>query len=184
FSDMHVMGAPEAKEIHNLETQLTPTANQNLHLTYWELGWNGIKYANTVISRIDDATFDTEADRNAILAEGYFHRAYWYYLLTNQWGDVPLILEEITGPKLDFVSSARSTVLTQMKADIEFEAQWLPTTAPAGAVNRATSEHLLTKIYMALGEFEDVVETPTRYINIYSIHHMNPRFSLNAEEDL
>jgi len=180
FSDMHVMGAPEAKEIHNLETQLTPTTNQRLHLTYWELGWNGIKYANTVISRIDNATFNSEEERNAILAEGYFHRAYWYYLLTNQWGDVPLILEEITGPKLDFVSSARNTVLAQMKADMEFSARWLPLTAPPSAVNRAAGEHLLTKIYMALGEFENAIESATRCINNYGLQLMDTRFGVNA----
>lgn len=180
FSDMHVMGGPEAKEIHNLETQLTPTTNQNLHLTYWNLGWNGIKYANTVISRIDNAKFDTEADRNAILGEGYFHRAYWYYLLTHQWGDVPLILEEITGPKLDFVSSARKTVLTQMKTDMEFAVQWLPATALPGAVNRAAGEHLLTKIYLSLGEFQKAVESSSRCINDYGLKLMDTRFGVNA----
>ena len=182
FSDMHVMGGPEAKEIHNLETQLTPTTNQNLHLTYWDLGWNGIKYANTVISRIDNAEFDTEGDRNAILAEGYFHRAYWYYLLTHQWGDVPLILEEINGPKLDFVSSARKTVLTKMKEDMEFAVQWLPLTVLPGSVNRAAGEHLLTKIYLSLGEFQKAVESATRCINDYGLRLMNSRFGVNAND--
>ena len=72
-----------------------------LHLRYWDLAWNGIKYANTVISRVPKSTIDNETDKNELLAEGYFHRAYWYYLLVNQWGDVPLLLEEITEPILD-----------------------------------------------------------------------------------
>ena len=103
WSDLAVMGGPETKEIHNMVTQLTPTTNMYLHLRYWVFGWNGIKYANTVITRAPEADgMASEEDRNACLAEGYFHRAYWYYLLTNQFGDVPWIGEEITGAKLDF----------------------------------------------------------------------------------
>lgn len=78
WSDLAVMGGPETKEIHNMVTQLTPTTNMYLHLRYWVFGWNGIKYANTVITRAPEADgMASEEDRNACLAEGYFHRAYW-----------------------------------------------------------------------------------------------------------
>ncbi len=180
FSDMSIMGSPEAKELHNLETQLTPTVNASLHMRYWDLGWNGIKYANSVVSRIDNATFQSDEDKNAILGEAYFHRAYWYYLLTHQWGDVPLILEEVTGPKLDFYTSSRKTILTQMKADMEFAVKWLPLSVKPGAVNRAAGEHLLTKIYLSLGEFQNAVDAATRCINNYGLSLMKNRFGVNA----
>lgn len=180
FSDMSIIGSPEAKELHNLETQLTPTVNASLHMRYWDLGWNGIKYANSVVSRIDNATFQSDADKNAILGEAYFHRAYWYYLLTHQWGDVPLILEEVTGPKLDFYSASRKTILTQMKADMEFAVKWLPLSVLPGAVNRAAGEHLLAKIYLSLGEFQNAVDAASRCINSYGLSLMKNRFGVNA----
>ena len=97
-------------------TQLTPTTNMHLHLRYWVFGWNGIKYANTVITRTPEAQgMATEEDRNACLAEGYFHRAYWYYLLVHQFGDIPWIDEEITGAKLDFNTVSRKTILANIK---------------------------------------------------------------------
>ncbi|HTL07263.1 MAG TPA: RagB/SusD family nutrient uptake outer membrane protein, partial [Chitinophagaceae bacterium] len=49
---------------------------------YWSEGYKGIKYANTVISRIDQATYANTAERNAILGAAYFHRAMRYYRLT------------------------------------------------------------------------------------------------------
>lgn len=180
WSDLAVMGGPETKEIHNLVTQLTPTTNASLHMRYWNLGWNGIKYANTVISRIEGVAFNTEEERNAILAEAYFHRAYWYYLLTHQWGDVPLILEEITEPKLDFYSAARMTVLTQMKTDMEFAVKWLPLSVVRGCVNRAAGEHLLAKIYLAVGEFKNAADAATRCIEDYGLSLMENRFGVNA----
>lgn len=180
FSDVSVMGSPETKEIHNLETQLTPTTNASLHMRYWDLSWNGIKYANTVISRIDNATFTSEEERNAILSEAYFHRAYWYYILTHQWGDVPLILEEVTNPKLDFYTASRWTILEQMKEDLEFAVQWLPVSVKPGAVNRAAGEHLLAKIYLSVGEFQNAADAATRCINDYGLKLMTSRFGVNA----
>lgn len=182
WSDISVMGAPEVKEIHNLETQLTPTTNMALHLRYWDLAWNGIKYANTLISRVPKSNIDNEDDKNQLLAEGYFHRAYWYYLLVNQWGDVPLLLEEVTGPKLDFYSTSRMKILQQMKTDMEFAVKWLPKNVQPGCVSRAAGEHLLAKIYLCTGDFQFAVDATTRCINDYGLHLMKERFGVNASE--
>lgn len=180
WSDLSVIGAPEVKEIHNLETQLTPTTNMALHLRYWDLAWNGIKYANTVISRVPKSSITNEEDKNQLLAEGYFHRAYWYYLLVHQWGDVPLVLEEVAEPKLDFNSASRMSILQQMKSDMEFAVKWLPVNVERGCVSRAAGEHLLAKIYLSTGDFQLAVEATTRCINDYGLHLMRERFGVNA----
>lgn len=183
FSDMSIMGSPETKEIHNLETQLTPSTQTTLHLRYWPLAWDGIKYANTIISRLPGATFLSEEDKNVILAEAYFHRAYWYYLLTNQWGDVPLVLEEIKEAKLDFYTASRSSILKQMVSDMEFSVKNLPyKDVKAGYVNRAAGEHLLTKLYLSVGEFQKAVDAATRCINDNGLALMKNRFGVNASD--
>ena len=180
WSGLSVIGAPEVKEIHNLETQLTPTTKMALHLRYWDLAWNGIKYANTVISRVPKSSITNEEDKNQLLAEGYFHRAYWYYLLVHQWGDVPLVLEEVAEPKLDFNSASRMSILQQMKSDMEFAVKWLPVNVERGCVSRAAGEHLLAKIYLSTGDFQLAVEATTRCINDYGLHLMRERFGVNA----
>lgn len=181
WSDLAVMGGPEVKEIHNMVTQLTPTTNRNLHLRYWEWGWNGIKYANTVITRTPMAQgMNSDEERNSCLAEGYFHRAYWYYLLVHQFGDVPWIGEEITGAKLDFNTVSRRTILANIKKDMEFAVQWLPLTCHRGAVNRAAGEHLLAKICLATSDFQGAVDAASRCINDYGLHLMTNRFGVNA----
>lgn len=183
WSDLAVIAGPETKEIHNMVTQLTPTTNVNLHLRYWTFGWNGIKYANTVITRTPDAeNMKSEEERNSVLAEGYFHRAYWYYLLTHQFGDLPWIGEEITSPKLDFNTTSRWTILENIKKDMEYAIKWLPLEAPKGAVNRAAGEHLLSKIYLALGEFKNAEDAATRCIDNYGLHLMTERFGVNIDD--
>lgn len=181
WSDMSVIGAPEVKEIHNLETQLTPNTSMALHLRYWDLAWNGIKYANILISRVPKSNISNENEKNELLAEGYFHRAYWYYLLANQWGDVPLLLEEVTEPKLDFYSTSRIKILQQMQSDMEFAVLWLPKSVKSGCVNRAAGEHLLAKLCLSTGDFQGAVNATTRCINDYGLSLMRERFGVNAK---
>jgi hypothetical protein len=77
-----------------LNIQITPTSQLN-HTDYNKIGWywyegyKGIKYANVVIDRIDDAVYKDEAERNAVLGSAYFHRAFRYYRLTQQFGNIP-----------------------------------------------------------------------------------------------
>ena len=181
FSDLGVFGCPEAVNIHNLEIQFTPySATPRL----WSLAWGGIKYANIVITRQEKADFKTEQDKNEILSEGYFHRAYWYYRLVNLWGDVPMILQEVEEPKMDFNSSPRLEILKQMKDDLEFAVKWLPEKAEYGAVNRAAGEHLLTKIYLSLGEFENAIASASRCIKNYGHDLMRERFGVRKNDGI
>ena len=124
----------------------------------------------------------SEEDRNACLAEGYFHRAYWYYLLVNQFGDVPWIGEEITQAKLDFNTVSRKTILRNIKSDMEYAVQWLPENVIRGAVSRAAGEHLLAKICLANGDFQEAADAATRCIENYGIHLMTNRFGVYVSD--
>jgi hypothetical protein len=132
---------------------------------YFREGYRGIKYANTVISRIDDATYKNEAERNQILSAAYFHRALRYYRLTHQFGDVPVTLEEVTSPKLDYYSTKREAILERMKEDLEFAQQWSSDAVNRGEVTKGAVSHLLTKVNLALGKFDDAIASASNVIN-------------------
>ena len=146
----------------------------------WRAAFDGINSANIVISRVQEIEESQEV-KNVLLAEGYFHRAYWYYKLANQYGDVPLILEETTFPKLDFYSSTRGLILRTMKENLEFAVQWLPETAPPGAVCRNAGRHLLAKYYLALSEFDNAIAITTEIIN-GSHQLMTDRFGVDKDD--
>jgi len=67
-----------------------------------------------------------------------------------------------------------------MKSDMEFAVQWLPLNAQPGAVGRAAGEHMLAKIDLALGDFQDAIDACTRCINNYGKKLMTDRFGVNA----
>ena len=185
FSEVAVEGTTDKSgPAQDLNLLILPDANlnspdRNRIGWYWDEWYKGIKYANTVISRIDAATYESDDERNAILGTAYFHRAYRYYRLTQQFGDVPLLLKEYTAPKLDFVSTARETILQKMKTDLEFAAQWVPETADKGEVSRGAVNHLLTKVNLALGEFDDAIASASAVIDGGAYSLMTNRFGVD-----
>jgi hypothetical protein len=145
--------------------------DHNKIYVYWTEGYNGIKYANTVISRIDNAKYASAAERNAILGAAYFHRALRYYKLTNQFGDVPAIMKEITAPKLDFFSTKREVILQKIKLDLDSALLWTSDAVNKGEVTKGAVGHLLTKVNLALGNFDDAITAANGVIDggVYSL---------------
>jgi hypothetical protein len=182
FSELAVEGTTDKSgPAVDMNLQITPDAELN-HVNfnrigwYWTEGYKGIKYANTVITRIDDAKYANEAERNAILGSAYFHRAMRYYRLTNQFGDVPLILEELSTPRLDFYSTKREVILQKMKVDLEFAQKWVQDNVNKGEVTKGAVNHLLTKVNLALGKFDDAIASANLVINGSPYSLMATRF--------
>lgn len=140
-----------------------------------------IKDANTVISRIDDIEWESEQDKNQILAEALWHRAYWYNRLVHDYGDIPFVGEEVTEPRLDFQTHSRWAILDKIQEDLEFAVQHLPESAVPGAITRGAGNHLLSKVYLANMEFDNAIEAASRVINgPYAL--MRDRFGQDADD--
>lgn len=172
FSDMTVEGTTDKSgPAQNLNLLITPDlvyANDDDHnkiYYYWLEAYRGIKYANTVITRIDDAKYASVAERNQILGSALFQRAMRYYRLTNQFGDVPAIMNEITTPKLDFYSTKREVILKKIKDDLDSAARWCSDNVSKGEVTKGSAAHLLTKVNLALGNFDEAIASANSVIN-------------------
>jgi starch-binding outer membrane protein, SusD/RagB family len=163
---------------HNAELQVLPTHEPQNSYIFWYFGnaYAMFKNVNLIISRIDDIEFADENERNIVLAEAYFHRAYHYYRLVHQFGDVPYIGKEIITPKTDFQTFSREAILKSIKEDMEFAVQWLPEEAWGGKENRAAGYHLLTKIYLSLREFDNAVNAASEVIDGGRYFLMTERF--------
>lgn len=191
FSDVATEGTTDKTgPAMDLPAQILPdaqlnSADYNRVGWYWSEGYNRIKYASVVISRIDNAEWESDAERNNILGKAYFQRARVYYRLTQQFGDVPLILDEITEPKLDFYSCTRKSILEKCKKDLDFAAQWVKTEAdgaPIGDINRAAVNHLLTKVNLALLNYDAAIASASAVINDGYHHLMTERFGVDKND--
>ncbi|MDR1980572.1 MAG: RagB/SusD family nutrient uptake outer membrane protein [Tannerellaceae bacterium] len=144
---------------------------------YWNEGYKGVKYANVVIARIDNATFASEAERNAVLGVAYFQKAYRYFKLTHQYGDVPYLDWEINEPKYDFYTYDRWSILEKLVPELEFAWQWVPETVDRGRTSKAACGVLLMKVCMAVGKFDRAIEVGKEITARYPL--MTERFTPN-----
>lgn len=159
---------------------------------YWYEGFKGIKYANVVISRIDNAKWTNEAERNAVLGAAYFQRAYRYYKLTHQFGDVPYIDWEIQEPKLDFYTYDRWGILEKEYENVEFAYKWVSDDVDRGRTSKSACGVLLMKYCMALGKWDRAIEVGkeivakhplmTKRFTATQADHANLQFDLHSKE--
>lgn len=104
---------------------------------FFVLNYKGITQCNLVIENVPNIAMD-EGLKKRIIGEAYFLRGYYYFLLTQVFGDVPL-LTKITPPdELRVASTPRSAIYAQIIADCELAASYLPVQYGAADVGRAT----------------------------------------------
>lgn len=173
YSDIAVDGSTDkATPWQDLNNQMLPDGTNN-DAAYTRIGWYwdnsyfNIKNSNTVITRIDNATFKTGQAKDALLGAAYFMRAYRYYMKTLQYGDVPLILEELSEPKVDFYTTTKESIWLKMVKDLEFAVIHVPEADKVnkGQVTKAACKHLLAKYYLLEGRFDDAIRIATEVIN-------------------
>lgn len=169
FSDLAVYGKTDVdgNDVNfNFADNLTPTGGQggpgandgNYINHYWSETYSGIKYANTVLSYVDDVETLSEEVKNAYKGRAYFHRAYRYMGLVFQFGDVPLVTQLLEVPKQNYRSTEKAAILEMITQDMEFAVEWVPDQADMtyiGEVNKGACRMLLAKCYLATGRWQD-----------------------------
>jgi len=135
---------------------------------YWDETYSGIKYANTIISYVDKVTTLSEAIKNAYKGRAYFHRAYRYFGLVFQYGDVPLVTKLPEVPKENYKSTKKAAILDMITKDMEFAVQWVPEQkdmTSIGLVNKGACRMLLIKCYLATGQYQKAKDQADILIN-------------------
>jgi hypothetical protein len=151
--------------------------------TNWNNTYAIVNRANLVLTRIEDAEIP-EADKNVMRGEALFFRAFGYRILANLYGGVPLILEEITSPRRDFVRASRQETYTQAKNDL-VEAVSLLGNIDAvrdGKISRQAAQHLLAEIYISLGDYDNAISAATAVIDWPAVKLMTERYGTKIDQ--
>lgn len=187
FTDAAVEGTTDkTTPAQDLNIRITPTANLNSDDfnkigRYWTVWWQGVHDANVIITRINDIQWTSQDEKDRTLAAAYFHRAYRYYRLVHEFGDIPLLLKEETIVNTSFVSTQRMVILKKMKDDLDFAVTKLVDNGNKGEPSKGAAAHLLTKINLALGLFDEAIASANIAINgPYAL--MTNRFGVVASD--
>lgn len=151
---------------------------------FWKAAYKVINRTNTVLGRIDGIEINTEL-ANRYKLECKFIRALMYFNLVRVYGDVPLILKEISiSESYDILREPKENVYNQIIADLK-EAQDLPvsySTAEDGRATQGAAKALLANVYMTLHKYAEAETILAEIINSgqYSLLENTPG-SLNID---
>ncbi|MGI4804914.1 MAG: RagB/SusD family nutrient uptake outer membrane protein [Janthinobacterium lividum] len=119
---------------------------------YWKQLYYSIGVANTTLYWATQVQGETANTLNTRIAEAKTLRAYYYYLLAETFGDVPLVLTRSTEATLSYTRTPEQDVYTQIISDLTSAITALPaTTTDFGRITKGCAQHLLAKIYLTRG---------------------------------
>ncbi|WP_295715117.1 RagB/SusD family nutrient uptake outer membrane protein [Mucilaginibacter sp.] len=119
---------------------------------YFRQIYSAINIANNSIYWATKVTNGNAANINIRVAEAKALRAYYYYLLTETFGDVPVVLTRTTVINFIFTRTPEKDVYTQIIQDLNDALAVLPaTTTDFGRVTKGFAQHLLSKVYLTRG---------------------------------
>jgi len=152
---------------------LTYTPRTEEFNTFWKLQYTGITQCNLVLDNIDAIEIN-ETRRNQLRGEALFLRSYYYFLLAQVYGDVPLLIKVTPPDELKVPKTPKASVLAQVEADAARAADLLPATVPASEAGRATKGAALAlaaKAYLYDKNWEKTVEFvgKVKALNVYSL---------------
>ncbi len=149
---------------------------------WWTRLYGMVQRTNAIIDRADapEAKWASAAEKNAIVAEAKFLRAFFYKFLANMWGGVPLVLNETKAPKFDYVRATQEEVYKQCKADLDFAIQYMPTIdqLKGGRAPREAAYHLLSEIDICLKDYDGAIAAATAVIGGGKCSLMTARFGV------
>ena len=106
----------------------------------WISSYSGIEKANWIITKVPDATMD-ETRKKQIIGEAYFLRAFYFWTLAKNFGDVVIKTEpSVTEAKAYFPKSPKADVYKQIYSDLEQATQAGLLSYPANEKGRPSKE--------------------------------------------
>jgi hypothetical protein len=88
----------------------TANANSVYIASLWSTLYEGINRANLLLENIDKPMGVTDKERNIIKGETLFLRAYYYFMLTQWFGDIPLKLNATKNANADIAFTSSKNV--------------------------------------------------------------------------
>jgi hypothetical protein len=164
------------------------TASNQAFNGQWAYDYEGVSRANLAISYLTDAAVTTKigidpALKNRLLGEVYFLRAFYYFDLVNNFGDVPLVLKPLSNFSEAYSVAKRETkanVYAQISADLAQAKTLLPNSKSSDPVEhwRASKGAVLAlqaKVALYNQKWAEVISTVTELEGL-GFYSLNPNY--------
>lgn len=173
--------APRAE----LLKQPSPAPSNSVMSNVWTGSYQMINRANLVLSKAPGVT-DNTALRDRLVGEAKFLRAWAYFELVSQWGDVPLYTETVTSATGFKGKSPAADIYTFIVSDLTDAAAKLPPSHGSSDNGRATkgaANSLLGRVLMQKGDYTAAKAALLQVYNKYSLVNYQWNFDGDARDD-
>lgn len=159
-SDMVDIGDPTTSARRIQHNEFNVPEDNAMIPDFWRRTYQMIAAANQAIAGADlvDAPDD---QKNPIVAQAHFIRAFAYFHLVRQFGEIPYLSEPVTDTEASgsISKTAVAEVYNNIIADLEFAKQWLPNTQDARSIPAKSAAHsYLALVYLTRGNFQKAYE--------------------------
>ncbi|NHA03718.1 RagB/SusD family nutrient uptake outer membrane protein [Mucilaginibacter sp. HC2] len=150
------------------------TVDNAIVASYWQNNYLGIGRCNDVLKNVPNinSSLFAAGQKERILSEAYFMRAYFYFNLLKAFGGVPLVTVPYDSFNADF-TIARSTtdqVYAQILADLKNAEPNLPLSYPSnidtrGRATQGGAKALMAKVYLAMKDYTNAAAKALEVMN-------------------
>jgi hypothetical protein len=169
--------APRAE----LLKQPSPAPSNSVITDVWRGAYTMINRANLILSKAPDVT-DDAALRDRLVGESKFLRAWAYFELVSQWGDVPLYAEAVTSATGYKAKSPAADVYALVISDLTEAVQKLPDAASQqGRVTKGAANALLGRVQMQKGDY---AAAKAALLQVFGKYTLVPKYSDNFDGDI
>lgn len=169
--------APRAE----LLKQPSPAPSNAVMTNVWTGCYQMINRANLVISQAPNVT-DNTASRDVTLGEAEFLRAWAYFELVSQWGDVPVYTEPITTADGYKGKSPAADVYALIVSDLTDAVAKLPDVqSQEGRATKGAANALLGRVQMQNGDY---AAAKAALLQVYGKYSLAPHFLDNFDGDV
>lgn len=154
---------------------------------HWEALYTGIERANMLLDNIDKAVRVAEDKRNEIKGQALFLRAYYYFMLTDEFGAVPLkLLSTKTPEEQPLPATPVKDIYERIVADMKQAEGLVKSVSDYGyntRITKTTVQGILSRIYLTMAGFP--LNDVAKYADARSyadkviqsgLHGLNPDF--------
>ncbi|WP_375435038.1 RagB/SusD family nutrient uptake outer membrane protein, partial [uncultured Hymenobacter sp.] len=147
-TDTYTFGSDGTYKYMNQYTTQLDSRTQPI-IDVWNAFYVGINTANAVIDQAPNVTGLDEAVKKRRVAEVKVLRAHHYFVLVQQYGDIPLVLQQSTKANKEATRTPVKDVYAAIVQDLESALPDLTaTTTEYGRVTKGACEHLLARVYL------------------------------------
>jgi hypothetical protein len=179
-------------QLQNIDDYTNVSISNPSTESVWSLYYKAIALANTIINEVELGSL---SNKESVLAETKFMRAWCYFELTTMWGDVPLRLVNpttISSEAFAIPKSTRAEIYAQVESDLAAAIAGLPDKSAVSnnfRVSKGAAQATLAKVLVFQGRnaeaiplFEAVISNPAHDLeaNVADIWSESTEFGIES----